>query len=102
MHRETRVRQTGNGMMPEKSEILEPPAFAARPGSSAAAGADEGPVRVLLVEDDPGDALLVEELLSETDLQVEIDRAISVADALPLLHRADCVLLDLALPDSFG
>jgi serine phosphatase RsbU (regulator of sigma subunit) len=57
---------------------------------------------VLLVEDDPGDALLVEELLSETDLDVELDRAISVADALPRLPRADCVLLDLALPDSFG
>jgi serine phosphatase RsbU (regulator of sigma subunit) len=59
-------------------------------------------VRVLLVEDDPGDALLVEELLSETDLDVELDRAISVAEALPRLERADCVLLDLNLPDSFG
>jgi serine phosphatase RsbU (regulator of sigma subunit) len=57
---------------------------------------------VLLVEDDPGDALLVEELLSETDLDVEIDRALSVAEAVPLLPRADCVLLDLGLPDSFG
>jgi serine phosphatase RsbU (regulator of sigma subunit) len=57
---------------------------------------------VLLVEDDAGDALLVEELLSETDLSVEIHRALSVAEALPLLDLADCVLLDLALPDSFG
>jgi serine phosphatase RsbU (regulator of sigma subunit) len=57
---------------------------------------------VLLVEDDPGDALLVEELLSETDLDVEIARALSVAEALPRLAEADCVLLDLALPDSFG
>ena len=88
--------------MPDRSEILEPPALAARPGSIHAAGANEGPVRVLLVEDDPGDALLVEELLSETDLRVELDRAMSVSEALPLLHLADCVLLDLALPDSFG
>jgi serine phosphatase RsbU (regulator of sigma subunit) len=57
---------------------------------------------VLLVEDDPGDALLVEELLSETDLAVELERAMSVAEALPRLAGADCVLLDLALPDSFG
>ncbi len=57
---------------------------------------------MLLVEDDPGDALLVEELLSETDLTVQLDRATSVAEALPLLQGADCVLLDLALPDSFG
>jgi len=57
---------------------------------------------VLLVEDDPGDALLVKELLSETDLEVELERAMSVAEALPRLHEVDCVLLDLALPDSFG
>jgi serine phosphatase RsbU (regulator of sigma subunit) len=87
-------------MMPEKSEILEPPALAARPGSSSTVG--ESGVRVLLVEDDPGDALLVEELLSETDLRVELERAVSVADALPRLPGVDCVLLDLNLPDSFG
>lgn len=88
--------------MPEQSEILEPPALAARPGSNSAGEAGDGPVRVLLVEDDPGDALLVEELLSETDLAVRLDRAVSVADALPRLAQAECVLLDLALPDSFG
>ena len=88
--------------MPDRSEILEPPALAARPGSTSTVGAEEGPVRVLLVEDDPGDALLVKELLSETDLAVELERATSMADALPRLHQADCVLLDLALPDAFG
>jgi serine phosphatase RsbU (regulator of sigma subunit) len=88
--------------MPESSEILMPSAFAARPGLTSAMGASDGSVRVLLVEDDPGDALLVKELLSETDLTVELERAISVAEALPLLDRADCVLLDLGLPDSFG
>ena len=88
--------------MPESSEILMPPAFATRPGLAGAAGGSEGSVRVLLVEDDPGDALLVQEILSETDLKVEFDRAMSVAEALPRLHDADCVLLDLALPDAFG
>jgi serine phosphatase RsbU (regulator of sigma subunit) len=57
---------------------------------------------VLLVEDDPGDALLVKELLSETDLEVELERAMLVAEALPRLPDVDCVLLDLALPDAFG
>ena len=89
-------------MMPDSSEILMPPALAARPGLTSAIGANEGPVRVLLVEDDPGDALLVKELLSETDLKIELDRAMSVAEALLRLADADCVLLDLALPDSFG
>jgi serine phosphatase RsbU (regulator of sigma subunit) len=88
--------------MTERSEILLPPDIDAGPGLTSAVGASEGPVRVLLVEDDPGDALLVQELLSETDLKVELDRAMSVAEALPRLRDADCVLLDLALPDSFG
>ena len=88
--------------MTERPEIPLPPADQAGPGLTSAAGATEGPLRVLLVEDDPGDALLVQEILSETDLKVELDRAMSVAEALPLLHHADCVLLDLALPDSFG
>ena len=92
----------GDAEMPESSEILEPPALAARPGSLTTVDAGTAPVRVLLVEDDPGDALLVEELLSETDLAVELERAMSVADALPRLKWADCVLLDLALPDSLG
>ena len=88
--------------MPERSETLEPPALAVRPGSIPTLDPGGNPVRVLLVEDDPGDALLVEELLSETDLRVELDLATSVAEAVPRLGKADCVLLDLALPDSFG
>ena len=89
-------------MMTEQSEILSPPAVAPGPGLTSPGSATEDAVRVLLVEDDPGDALLVQELLSETDLRVEFDRAMSVAEALPRLHDADCVLFDLALPDSFG
>jgi serine phosphatase RsbU (regulator of sigma subunit) len=88
--------------MTERSEILLPPEIDAAPGVTSSAGAGESPVRVLLVEDDPGDALLVQELLSETDLKIDLDRAMSVAEAMPRLRDADCVLLDLALPDSFG
>ncbi|HEU5448282.1 MAG TPA: response regulator, partial [Acidimicrobiia bacterium] len=99
--RNKRVRATEARTM-ERPEILLPPAIDAGPGLTSAGGAPEGPVRVLLVEDDAGDALLVEELLSETDLKVELDRAMSVAEALPRLADADCVLLDLALPDAFG
>ena len=100
--RNKRVRATEALMMTDQSEILMSPVPAVGPGVIGSAGAGEGPVRLLLVEDDPGDALLVQELLSETDLKVELDRAISVAEALPRLHWADCVLFDLALPDSFG
>jgi serine phosphatase RsbU (regulator of sigma subunit) len=58
--------------------------------------------QVLLVEDDDGDALLVEELLSEVGAPVVVQRARSLHQAKPLLPGAACVLLDLGLPDSQG
>ncbi|MGQ0839063.1 PP2C family protein-serine/threonine phosphatase [Actinokineospora sp.] len=59
-------------------------------------------VRVLLVEDDAGDALLVEELLAEVAAPIRLTRAHSVSEAEPLLAGQDCVLLDLGLPDASG
>jgi serine phosphatase RsbU (regulator of sigma subunit) len=58
---------------------------------------------VLLVEDDDGDALLVEELLRSGALDVRLVRGRTVRDALrELPGDIDCVLLDLGLPDGFG
>jgi serine phosphatase RsbU (regulator of sigma subunit) len=59
-------------------------------------------VRILLVEDDDGDALLVEELLNEAGTGVAVQRARMLADARKLIPGAACVLLDLGLPDSQG
>jgi serine phosphatase RsbU (regulator of sigma subunit) len=61
-------------------------------------------VRVLLVEDDPGDAFLVEELLREDAAPVDMRRAQSLTEGLDLLRSEpfDCVLLDLGLPDASG
>jgi serine phosphatase RsbU (regulator of sigma subunit) len=61
-----------------------------------------GPLGVLLIEDDDGDALLVEELLLDAVAQVSLQRARSLAEARPLLADVTCVLLDLGLPDSRG
>lgn len=60
--------------------------------------------RVLLVEDDPGDAFLVGELLAEVDPELELTVATSVIEVLDrgLLARCDCVLLDLNLPGTEG
>jgi serine phosphatase RsbU (regulator of sigma subunit) len=58
--------------------------------------------QVLLVEDDDGDALLVEELLSEVGAAVVVQRARSLSQAKGLVAGAACVLLDLGLPDSQG
>src|SRR4051794_13170226 len=70
------------------------------PHDPAAASA---PTRILLVEDDDGDALLVEELLDISGAHVEIRRAPTLAEALRTdLYAIDCVLLDLDLPDAQG
>jgi serine phosphatase RsbU (regulator of sigma subunit) len=59
-------------------------------------------LRVLLVEDDDGDAFLVQELLDEAVSPVELLRARTLAEAEASVARVDCVLLDLGLPDASG
>ncbi|WP_066582117.1 PP2C family protein-serine/threonine phosphatase [Cellulomonas timonensis] len=63
--------------------------------------ANDGAFRVLLVEDDDGDALLVEEGLRDAGLDASIVRARTLDEAMERLD-ADCVLLDLGLPDAMG
>ncbi|MEV7560786.1 SpoIIE family protein phosphatase [Streptomyces sp. NPDC089795] len=62
------------------------------------------PPYVLLIEDDEGDAVLVEELVDDSGIDVRLGRAASLADALDLLaaEAPECVLLDLHLPDAQG
>ena len=68
----------------------------ARPGPAR-------PTRVLLVEDDEGDAFLVRELLIDTAPDIYIDRVRTLHDAEARLPgEFDCVLLDLGLPDAQG
>jgi serine phosphatase RsbU (regulator of sigma subunit) len=61
------------------------------------------PMRVLLVEDDEGDAFLVRELLLDAGSDIDLLRARSLAEASGALDGdTDCVLLDLGLPDATG
>ncbi|MFC8731476.1 PP2C family protein-serine/threonine phosphatase [Luteimicrobium sp. NPDC057192] len=64
-------------------------------------GQDGGAIRVLLVEDDEGDALLVNEHFADAAIQVELTHVRTLEAALERLD-VDCVLLDLGLPDSVG
>ncbi|HSR84403.1 MAG TPA: SpoIIE family protein phosphatase [Streptosporangiaceae bacterium] len=59
-------------------------------------------LRVLLIEDDDGDALLVEELLLDAGEPFVMSRARNLAEASRTAPSAGCVLLDLDLPDSRG
>jgi serine phosphatase RsbU (regulator of sigma subunit) len=61
-----------------------------------------GRLRVLLIEDDEADAFLVGELLAEVEAPVELAVAATMAEAKSRLDEADCVLLDLGLPDATG
>ncbi len=70
-------------------------------GRPARAARDER-IRVLLIEDDDGDALLVDELLLDADAPFSVSRARSIAHARAVLTDEVCVLLDLELPDSRG
>lgn len=63
------------------------------------------PIQLLLVEDDDGDALLVESLLAGVAPDVDVTRVERLAQAEELLSGPpgiDCVLLDLGLPDAIG
>ncbi|TDB87151.1 response regulator [Actinomadura sp. KC216] len=62
-----------------------------------------GSPHLLLVEDDPGDAFLFEELLTEAQPGVRITVATTLAEALEALRpEIRCVIVDLALPDAEG
>ncbi len=63
------------------------------------------PTRILLIEDNPGDALLLQEALREKDaFPYLLERAVRLREGQDLLARGnlDLVLLDLFLPDSSG
>jgi len=60
---------------------------------------------VLLIEDDPGDARLVAEVLKQAgNMHFALENVNNLADGLAKLsvRQFDVVLLDLSLPDSFG
>src|SRR3954465_15370337 len=65
-------------------------------------GADVERLRILLVEDDEGDAFLVRELLDEAQAPFELIVATSMHDARSMTRGVHCVLLDLGLPDAEG
>ena len=65
----------------------------------------DGQIKVLLIEDNPGDARLITEMLSEVDGTLfDMENACRLSDGLTRIQKGgiDVVLLDLGLPDSAG
>lgn len=65
------------------------------------------PMKILLVEDNPGDARLIEEMVKEVEeaTHFEMVHVESLGEALSRLNENssfDSILLDLGLPDSKG
>jgi serine phosphatase RsbU (regulator of sigma subunit) len=72
------------------------------PVSSVGPVAPGHDLRVLLVEDDEGDAVLVSELFAEVGDIRHVSHVRTLAEAVAALDEADCVLLDANLPDATG
>ena len=64
----------------------------------------DGPLSLLVVDDNPGDRDLIEAYLDESPRSYNVASADSLAEALDMVEKEtfDLILLDLGLPDSQG
>jgi DNA-binding NtrC family response regulator len=63
-----------------------------------------GSLRILLIEDNPGDAYLIEDMLNRPDVRFEVKTTDRLASGISYLKHnpVDAVIVDLGLPDSQG
>src|SRR5208283_3392771 len=61
-------------------------------------------IRILLIEDNPGDARLLKEMLREADVRFELECIDRLSSGIAKVKSVgfDVILLDLGLPDSQG
>jgi serine phosphatase RsbU (regulator of sigma subunit) len=92
--------------VPAGASTLRPPATPEAAGTAGKAPAWlVDPETLLLVEDDAGDVVLVEELLADSGVRATLTWVHSLAEAKEWLRRNSvpgCILLDLHLADASG
>lgn len=79
--------------------VPDPSGAVPEPGTAASHA-----MSLLLVEDDRADAVLVEELIADTGINIDLawTRSLAAAERQLKTSRPDCVLLDMRLPDVSG
>lgn len=98
-------RRQSQGLPPRDEQIMDVPLNEPPQCSNSRNDMSARAVRILLVEDSPSDADLLQETLQATGADhYDFTRVERLGDALALLRaeRFDVLLLDLSLPDSFG
>src|SRR5918995_289130 len=90
--------------VPDDTASLEPspPDAITRDREILKVGAPSSTWRLLVVDDADNDYLVVRELLAQGLPGAAINRAIAVSDACLTAAAADCVLLDVGVPDADG
>jgi DNA-binding response OmpR family regulator len=87
--------------MPITTEVLE--RTAAAPTQTSPQPEPTVRLRLLLIEDNPADALLAQSYIRGVIPDVEFDEAVRLADVTPeRAMAASCAILDLSLPDASG
>src|SRR5689334_22856250 len=81
---------------------VAPPDRVGLPHGGSQADASVAGIVILLIEDDPGDAVLVREYLADSDLDARLTHVSTLAQAGNVGYEPECILLDLHLPDGRG
>lgn len=94
-----RIRPRGGGRIP-----FYHPALRTGEGPLEGKIMENGDISILLIEDNPGDALLLHELLEDCPLRCRLSRTDRLSSALGLIREGafDVVLMDMNLPDASG
>jgi serine phosphatase RsbU (regulator of sigma subunit) len=85
-----------------RSAVRSLPGRGSVPHSGSETDASVAGIVILLVEDDPGDAVLVREYLADSDLDARLHHVSTLRQVEEFVGRPECVLLDLHLPDGRG